>query len=142
MLNAFGLASFTIASLSSAGAAHDLFLIPDQFVATRVGQQPIQASVGSSFPQPLTVVTADRVDRLFADGAGKPRLTIIGPGAKALNLQLTGANAGTVVAAIKSATATSNMPIELRSGGDPEGPVRIAFTSASMNTRTLADRLR
>ncbi len=103
MKNALVLAGFAIAaSLSSAAIAHDFFLIPDQFVAARVGPQPIQASVGSSFPLPLTVVTADRVERLFADGAGKPRLTIVGPGTKALNLRLTGANAGTAVAAIKT----------------------------------------
>jgi hypothetical protein len=48
------------------------------------------------------VVTADRVDRLFAEGAGKPRVTVTGAGPKALNLQLAGAARGTVVAAVKA----------------------------------------
>lgn len=92
----------TVAWLSSAAQAHDFFLVPGQFVTLQAGPQPLQASVGSSFPQPATVVTADRVDRLFAHGAGKPRLVIVGPGEKALNLRLTGASSGTVVAGVKT----------------------------------------
>lgn len=92
----------TAAWLSSVAQAHDFFLIPDQFVAVQAGPQPLQASVGSSFPQPVTVVTTDRVDRLFAHGPGKPRLAIVGPGEKALNLRLTGASSGTVVAGVKT----------------------------------------
>lgn len=86
----------------SVAQAHDFFLIPGQFVAAQEGPQPLQASVGSSFPQPVTVVTADRVDRLFAEGPGKPRLAIVGPGEKALDLRLTGAGSGTVVAGVKT----------------------------------------
>ena len=92
----------TAAWLSSVAQAHDFFLIPGQFVAVQAGPQPLQASVGSSFPQPVTVVTTDRVDRLFAHGPGKPRLAIVGPGEKALNLRLTGASSGTVVAGVKT----------------------------------------
>lgn len=98
-----GLAGIAVAAwLTSAAHAHDFFLVPGQFVAAQAGPLPLQASVGSSFPQPVTVVTADRVDRLFAHGAGKPRLAIVGPGEKALNLRVTGATAGTVVAAVKT----------------------------------------
>lgn len=98
-----GLAGIAAAAwLSSAAQAHDFFLIPSQFVASQAGPQLLQASVGSSFPQPVTVVTADRVDRLFAEGSGKPRLAIVGPGEKALNLRLMGASAGMVVAAVKT----------------------------------------
>lgn len=88
--------------LSSAAMAHDFFLMPDAFIATQSGPLPLQASVGSSFPQPTTVVTADRVDQLFAQGAGKPKLAIVGPGEKALNLRLTALSAGTVMAGIKT----------------------------------------
>jgi hypothetical protein len=88
--------------MSSAAMAHDFFLMPNQFTATQPGPLELQASVGSSFPQPTTVVTPDRVDQLFVHGAGKPQLAIVGPGEKALNLQLAGAGAGTVVAGIKT----------------------------------------
>lgn len=88
--------------LPSAAMAHDFFLMPNTFAAAQPGPLALQASVGSSFPQPTTVVTADRVDQLFAQGTGKPQLAIVGPGEKALNLQLTALNAGTVVAGIKT----------------------------------------
>lgn len=86
---------------SAAAYAHDFFLIPDQFSSSKAGTQNVQASVGSSFPTPENVVTADRVDRLFAAGTGKPRLTVAGPGAKALNLRIMDARRGTVIAAVK-----------------------------------------
>lgn len=88
--------------LSSAAMAHDFFLMPKVFTTTQSGPLALQASVGSSFPQPTTVVTADRVDQLFAQGAGKPQLAIVGPGEKALNLALSALSAGTVVAGIKT----------------------------------------
>ena len=86
----------------AAAFAHDFFLIPDHFTSSTVGAQNVQASVGSSCPTPENVVTADRIDRLFAAGAGKPKLIVSGPGAKALNLRVTGAARGTVVAAVKT----------------------------------------
>jgi hypothetical protein len=86
----------------SAAQAHDFFLLPDQFSSGRAGPVDVQATVGSSFPTPENVVTADRVDRLFAEGAGKPRLTVVGTGTKALNLRLAGASRGTVAAAVKA----------------------------------------
>lgn len=88
--------------VSSAASAHDFFLIPEQFLAGQAGPQKLQASVGSSFPQPVAVVTADRVDRLLVHGAGEPQLAIVGPGENALNLRVTGATTGTVVAAVKT----------------------------------------
>lgn len=88
--------------LSSVARAHDFFLIPGQFVTAQAAPLSLQASVGSSFPQPVAVVTADRVDELFAEGPGRPRLAIVGPGEKALDLRLTGAGSGTVVAGIKT----------------------------------------
>lgn len=88
--------------LSSEAMAHDFFLMPSQFTATQSGPLGLQASVGSSFPQPTTAVTPDRVAQLFVHGAGKPQLAIVGLGEKALNLQLTAAGAGTVVAGIKT----------------------------------------
>ncbi len=88
--------------MTSATMAHDFFLMPNQFTATQPGPLRLQASVGSSFPQPTTVVTPDRVEQLFVNGAGKPQIAIIGPGEKALNLQLTAEGAGTIVAGIKT----------------------------------------
>lgn len=134
------LSAALVACLSSAAVAHDFFLIPDQFLAAKAGPQPIQASVGSSFPQPLTVVTADRIDRIFADGAGKPRLTIVGPGAKALNLRLTGATAGTVVAAIKTRDrdveyAEDRIPLILEEYR--VGPQAVAAVESMARPRTL-----
>lgn len=98
-----GLAGLMAVAWSSSPAmAHDFFLMPTQFIATQPGPIPLQASVGSSFPQPTSVVTPDRVEQLFVYGAGKPQLAIVGPGEKALNLQLTAASQGTVVAGIKT----------------------------------------
>ena len=48
---------------SSAGYAHDFFLLPDQFQPSRTGSVKIAATVGSSFPTPEAVVAADRVER-------------------------------------------------------------------------------
>lgn len=95
-------AAAAMATSASAAYAHDFFLLPDQFIASRPGVQNVKASVGSSFPKPENVVTADRVDRLFAVGAGKPQLSVGTTGANALNLRLAGAARGTVVAAVKT----------------------------------------
>ena len=95
-------AAAAMATSASAAFAHDFFLLPDQFTAPRAGVQNVKASVGSSFPKPENTVTADRVDRLFAVGAGKPQLSVGTAGANALNLRLTGAARGTVVAAVKT----------------------------------------
>ena len=87
--------------ISSAGLAHDFFLLPEEFSTSAAGVN-VQATVGSSFPTPEIVVTADRADRVFAEGPGNPTLTIAGAGEKALNLRLSGARAGTVAAAVKA----------------------------------------
>ena len=87
---------------ASPASGHDFFLLPDQFTAPGAGVQNLKASVGSSFPKPENVVAADRVDRLFAAGAGKPQLSVGTAGENALNLRLTGAARGTVVAAVKT----------------------------------------
>lgn len=96
------LAAAMIAVASSAAYAHDFFLMPEAFTTPRAGGVNIQATVGSSFPKAENVVTADRVDRLFVQGPGKPQLSITGPGANALNLRVTGAAAGTVVAGVST----------------------------------------
>ena len=90
-----------IMTSASAAGAHDFFLLPDHFKAPRTRVQNLRATVGSSFPKPENVVPADRVDRLFAEGAGKPRLKVAGAGSDSLNLQLTGPTRGTVVVAVK-----------------------------------------
>ena len=87
--------------VSSAGFAHDFFLLPSEFTTSKAGVN-VQATVGSAFPTPETAVTADRAERVFAEGPGRPTLTISGAGDKALNLRLSGAHAGTVVAAVKA----------------------------------------
>jgi hypothetical protein len=86
---------------ASAAIAHDFFLMPDKFVVSRVTPFNVQASVGSSFPQPEAVVAADRLEQLSAYGPGSPQLTVAGTGEKALNLRLSGADPGTAVAAAK-----------------------------------------
>lgn len=95
LLRTAAVSAFTVAS---AAAAHDFFLLPEQFVTERAGTVAIQATVGSSFPTPENVVPADRVERLFAAGPGNPTLKVVGAGEKALNVQATGAQPGLLVA--------------------------------------------
>ena len=83
--------------LPSAAAAHDFFLLPDQFVASGEKGVALSATVGSSFPTPETAVPADRVERVVAAGAGNPQVHIAGAGAKALNLHVAGAETGLLV---------------------------------------------
>lgn len=87
---------------ATAAAAHDFFLMPEQFVTQRAGTVAIQATVGSSFPTPEIAVPADRVERLFAAGPGNPTLRVVDAGEKALNLQATGAQRGLLVAGASS----------------------------------------
>ena len=84
--------------VATAAAAHDFFLLPEQFTTTRAGTVQLQATVGSNFPVPENVVPADRVERLFAAGRGKPTMRATGVGEKALNLEVTGAQRGLLVA--------------------------------------------
>lgn len=84
--------------VATAAAAHDFFLLPEQFITEGAGTVQLQATVGSSFPVPENVVPADRVERLFAAGAGKPTMRATGVGEKALNLEVTGAQPGLLVA--------------------------------------------
>lgn len=85
---------------SSVAYAHDFFLLPDQFQPPRAGAVRIAATVGSSFPTPEAVVAADRVERLHVHGAGKPAVRVVGPAAKALTLEVTGARAGLLVTGV------------------------------------------
>ncbi len=89
-------------AFASTAAAHDFFLLPEQFTTPGVGTVAIQATVGSSFPTPEIVVTADRAERVDAIGAGSPRVRIAGAGAKALNLEVTGARAGLLAVGVRS----------------------------------------
>lgn len=89
-------------AFASAAAAHDVFLLPEQFTTPRAGTVAIQATVGSSFPTPEIAVTADRAERVGALGAGNPSVRIAGVGAKALNLEVTGANAGLLAVGVSS----------------------------------------
>lgn len=87
---------------SSAASAHDFFLLPDQFQAPRAGVVRISATVGSSFPTPEAVVATDRVERLHVHGAGKPAVRVVGPAAKALTLEVTGARPGLLVVGVST----------------------------------------
>ena len=87
---------------ASTAAAHDFFLMPEQFRASSPGALKIQATVGSSFPTPENVVTTDRVERVRAIGTGNPVVGIMGAGAKALNLEVTGARAGLLSVGVTS----------------------------------------
>ena len=82
---------------SSAAAAHDFFLLPEQFVASGKNGLVLSATVGSSFPVPETAVPADRIERVAAVGAGNPQVHITGAGAKALNLHVAGMRTGLLV---------------------------------------------
>ncbi|MDP9422059.1 MAG: DUF4198 domain-containing protein [Pseudomonadota bacterium] len=83
---------------ASAASAHDFFLLPTQFIAPGKDPVAIQATVGSSFPTPEIVVPADRADQLQVSGPGKPHIHIAGAGEKALNLAVSGAKPGLLVA--------------------------------------------
>lgn len=83
--------------LPSVAAAHDFFLLPEQFIATGEKGVALSATVGSSFPTPETAVPADRVERVVALGAGDPQVHVVGAGPKALNLHVAGAGTGLLV---------------------------------------------
>jgi hypothetical protein len=87
-----------MAAMASAASAHDFFLLPTRFVTPGKETILIQATVGSSFPTPEVVVPADRADKLAAFGPGSPHIHIAGAGEKALNLQVSGARPGLLVA--------------------------------------------
>lgn len=97
-----GVTAVVALASASAAAAHDFFLMPEQFTTGRAGAVRIQATVGSSFPAPEIVVTEDRVERLYAAGPGNPTLRSVGAGEKALNLEVTGAQSGLLVAGAAS----------------------------------------
>ena len=92
-----GALASTALLLPSAAAAHDFFLLPEQFVASGEKGVMLSATVGSSFPAPENAVPADRIDRVSAAGAGNPQVHITGAGAKALNLHVAGAGTGLLV---------------------------------------------
>ena len=96
MLLASALAGVTL-FLPSAAAAHDFFLLPEQFIASGKNNVALMATVGSSFPVPENAVPADRIERLFAAGARNPQVHITGVGPKALNLHVAGVGAGLMV---------------------------------------------
>lgn len=98
----FALTAIGAVALASTAAAHDFFLMPEQFRAAGVGPVKIQATVGSSFPTPEIVVTTDRLERVKAVGPGNPLVWIAGPGAKALNMELIGGRAGLTAVGVTS----------------------------------------
>jgi hypothetical protein len=83
--------------LPSAAAAHDFFLLPEQFIASGEKGVVLSATVGSSFPVPENAVPADRMDRIVAAGVGNPQVHITGVGPKALNLHVAGTRPGLLV---------------------------------------------
>ena len=97
-----GLGAIAAVASSSAASAHDFFLLPAQFIAPGKGPITIQATVGSSFPKPEIVVTADRAERLLAAGPGDPKVRVAGTGPTALNLQVTGAKPGLLITGVSS----------------------------------------
>jgi hypothetical protein len=87
---------------ASAASGHDFFLMPEQFQPPRPGALRIAATVGSSFPTPEAVVAADRIERLHVHGTGKPVVRVVGPAAKALTLEVTGARPGLLVTGVST----------------------------------------
>jgi hypothetical protein len=103
MRNVFKFAAvMAVAAGSTAAYAHDFFLMPEQFQLPRAGSVKIAATVGSSFPAPETVVAADRVERLYVHGSGKPAVRVVGPAAKALTLEVAGAGSGLLVTGVRT----------------------------------------
>lgn len=94
------LALSILALAPSAAQAHDFFLLPERFAAPDGPVPTIRATVGSSFPAAETALPADRIEHLFARGAGSPRLEPGGTADGALNLRLLDARPGTAVAAV------------------------------------------
>ena len=94
-------ASLGLTALASAASAHDFFLMPTQFISA-TGQSRIAATVSSEFPKTNAVVPSDRVDQLYASGAGSPKLTVEGATPDALNLRLSAPRNGLVVAAMRT----------------------------------------
>lgn len=103
MIRSFSaLTAVAAAFTASAAAAHDFFLLPDKFTNEAAGPVTIRATVGSSFPTPEIVVPADRSEKLLAFGPGSPRIRIAEAGEKSLNLEVSGARPGLLVAAASS----------------------------------------
>lgn len=95
------LGGLALCATATGAQAHDFFLLPKGF-AGGPGKVAIEATVGSSFPVPEIVVPTDRAERLAAFGPGKPHIHVAGAGDKALNLEVTGAEAGLLVAVAAS----------------------------------------
>ncbi len=93
-------ASLGVTALASAVSAHDFFLMPTQFISA-TGQSRIAATVSAEFPKANVVIPADRIDQLYASGAGSPKLTLEGAAPDALNLRLSAPQNGLVVAAMR-----------------------------------------
>ena len=92
----------TAAVFTTGAAAHDFFLLPKQFTTPGPGTVHIQATVGSSFPNPEIAVTADRAERVAAYGAGKPQVRMGAVTKEALSLEVTGARPGLLAVAVTS----------------------------------------
>ena len=90
------------AASAAAASAHDFFLLPEHFTAVRTGEVRVSATVSASFPRLENVVPAERIAAIHAEGAGSPRLRVIGPAATALNLSLSAPDAGLVVAGVSA----------------------------------------
>lgn len=91
-----------IAAIASPVAAHDFFLLPDSFHAPEPGGLVVRATVGSHFPTPEIVVTADRAERTWAVGGGDPQLHVTGTDATSLLLHVAGAGPGKLLVAVNS----------------------------------------
>lgn len=96
-----GAAAITALIASSVATGHDFFLLPVQARASKAGPVKIQATVGSNFPKAEIVVAGDRVDRLLAIGSGSPQVRVSGTLATALELEVTGAKEGLLVATVR-----------------------------------------
>lgn len=90
-------AALVLATWPSAAAAHDFFLLPDQFHGA--GSFGVHATVSAAFPAPETVVGQDRIAELRAsEGAS---IAVSGPGSHSLRLTLTPSRPGAHVAGVR-----------------------------------------
>lgn len=97
-----GLTSLGLLTWASTAAAHDFFLLPDQFTTAQAGSVGIRATVGSSFPTPEIVVPADRAERAMAFGRGDPRVEVGSATATALNLKVNWIRTGLLAVGVGS----------------------------------------
>jgi hypothetical protein len=133
--------AITLALLFPAvSAAHDFFLLPEQFVTAGGSDATIMATVSAGFPQLENVVDADRISWIGAQGPGSPELRIGQPASNAASLSLSAAGPGVVVAGATTHAREVDYGedvIDLILGEYRVGPDALSAIGALTRPRTL-----